>query len=190
MDRYNDMFFIIELQNPLNLQSMGPIIDPDEVRDNALMDTRDPFLVQAKKCHWEFSSLRRAKWSTKEFIYELHICSKSIQEGISCNVCNKTVDAANSMHCKICEDFDLCNSCYEEKGHEHSMVQNESTEESGKNKAQLYRKALVHASSCRNANCKQAGCLKMRKILKHAKECKHRAIGRIVSFSTTFLVYN
>ena len=37
-----------------------------------LMDGRDAFLTMAREKHFEFSSLRRCKYSTLVLIYELH----------------------------------------------------------------------------------------------------------------------
>ena len=37
-----------------------------------LMDGRDAFLTMARDRHYEFSSLRRCKYSTLALLYELH----------------------------------------------------------------------------------------------------------------------
>lgn len=36
------------------------------------MDGRDAFLTMARERHYEFSSLRRAKYSSMAMLYELH----------------------------------------------------------------------------------------------------------------------
>ena len=37
----------------------------------------------------------------------------------NCNSCSKSVETR--YHCTVCEDFDLCVSCYEKEGHKHKM---------------------------------------------------------------------
>jgi len=37
----------------------------------------------------------------------------------TCNGCQKSVETR--YHCTVCDDFDLCVSCYQEKGHIHKM---------------------------------------------------------------------
>lgn len=51
---------------------MPPIVDPDASINCDLMDGRDAFLTMAREKHYEFSSLRRAKWSSLALLYELH----------------------------------------------------------------------------------------------------------------------
>ena len=53
-------------------QSLPPIIDPDPMITCDLMDGRDAFLTMARDKHQEFSSLRRAKYSTLAMLYEIH----------------------------------------------------------------------------------------------------------------------
>ena len=63
------------------------------------MDGRDAFLNLAREKHWEFSSLRRAKYSSLSMLYELHN-----QGGdrfvYSCNSCNADIEMR--WHCKEC----------------------------------------------------------------------------------------
>ena len=102
------------------------------------MDGRDAFLTMARDRHYEFSSLRRCKYSTLALLYELHTQVmvrffthsiwthglKYISQGqdkfvYNCNTCAKSVETR--YHCTVCEDFDLCVACYQNDGHPHKM---------------------------------------------------------------------
>ena len=63
------------------------------------MDGRDAFLNLAREKHWEFSSLRRAKFSTMSMLYELH--NQGDRFIYCCNNCNSDVEFR--WHCKECE---------------------------------------------------------------------------------------
>ena len=102
------------------------------------MDGRDAFLTMARDRHYEFSSLRRCKYSTLALLYELHTqvmvrffthslwthwlqCISQGQDKFvyNCNTCAKSVETR--YHCTVCEDFDLCVACYQNDGHPHKM---------------------------------------------------------------------
>jgi E1A/CREB-binding protein len=82
------------------------------------MNGRDEFLNFARDKHYEFSSLRRAKYSTMALLYELHN-QNSEKFVYTCNKCRNTMEIR--YHCMTCEDFDLCTQCYETTGHDHKM---------------------------------------------------------------------
>ncbi len=154
------------------------------------MDTRDAFLNFARDKHYEFSSLRRARFSTMALLYELHT-STTDKFTYNCNTCRQQCEIR--YHCTVCEDFDLCEKCYNiEPKHEHKMersvpsivedcVQN-SSNPNGKSLAssQLQRQqsmqrcieALLHAVNCRNANCVNRSCFRYKRVIQHTKECK------------------
>ena len=56
---------------------------------------------------------------------ELYIAEKSIDETkISyscCDICGEMVQLGDRYRCKVCPDYDLCSSCFNSNGHEHSM---------------------------------------------------------------------
>lgn len=62
------------------------IQDPDPFIQCDLMDGRDAFLTLAREKHYEFSSLRRAKYSTMSMLYELHNQSQD-KFVYTCNNC-------------------------------------------------------------------------------------------------------
>ena len=90
------MFFVIKLNGK---QTPG-IMDPDPSMVCDLMDGRDAFLTLAREKHYEFSSLRRAKFSTMAMLVELHN-----QGGdrfvYTCNLCRRHVETR--YHCTECE---------------------------------------------------------------------------------------
>lgn len=103
------------------------------------MDGRDAFLTMARDKHFEFSSLRRAQFSTLCMLYELH--NQGTDKFVyTCNNCKNHVETR--YHCSICDvsfllnlisnfqfliqnqslqDYDLCIQCYEKIGHPHKM---------------------------------------------------------------------
>lgn len=74
------------------------------------MDGRDSFLTMAREKHYEFSSLRRAKFSTMAMLYELHNQGQD-KFVYTCNSCRANVETR--YHCMTCDDFDLCIQCYD-----------------------------------------------------------------------------
>jgi len=72
MEKHKEVFFVIRLHSTQSAASLPPINDPDASLNCDLMDGRDAFLTLAREKHFEFSSLRRAKFSTMALLYELH----------------------------------------------------------------------------------------------------------------------
>lgn len=98
-----------------------------------------------------------------------------------------------SLVCYFLQDFDLCISCYNTKGHEHQMVKwglgldddnnsqsgeaSKSPQESRRLSIQRCIQSLVHACQCRNANCSLPSCQKMKRVVQHTKGCKRKTNG-------------
>ena len=61
------------------------------------MDGRDAFLTMARERHYEFSSLRRCKYSTMSLLYELHTQGND-KFVYTCNSCNKSVETRYVQH--------------------------------------------------------------------------------------------
>lgn len=72
MDKHKEVFFVIRLHSSQSAASLPGVNDPDTLINCDLMDGRDAFLTMAREKHFEFSSLRRAKYSTMALLYELH----------------------------------------------------------------------------------------------------------------------
>ncbi|KAI6241003.1 Clathrin heavy chain [Aphelenchoides fujianensis] len=75
LEEHKEVFFTIRLvsqQAELSINDID-IDDPDPLVPSELMDGRDTFLSKARDEHWEFSSMRRAKYSTLYFCHALHV---------------------------------------------------------------------------------------------------------------------
>jgi len=77
-----------------------PIQDPDPFINCDLMDGRDAFLTMARERHYEFSSLRRAKFSSMSMLYELHNQGQD-RFVYTCNNCKGHVETR--YHCTVCD---------------------------------------------------------------------------------------
>uniref|UniRef100_A0A671WJ49 histone acetyltransferase n=1 Tax=Sparus aurata TaxID=8175 RepID=A0A671WJ49_SPAAU len=190
MEKHKEVFFVIHLHSVPMANTLPPIVDPDPMLSCDLMDGRDAFLTLARDKHWEFSSLRRCKWSTMCMLVELHNQGQD-RFVYTCNECKHHVETR--WHCTVCEDFDLCISCYNIKGHEHQMVKwglgldddsngqsgeaSKSPQESRRLSIQRCIQSLVHACQCRNANCSLPSCQKMKRVVQHTKGCKRKTNG-------------
>ena len=106
MKKHKEKFFVVLLQPPSGTNSPPPgTTDPDQLVICDLMDGRDSFLTMARERHWEFSSLRRAKFSTMAMLYELHNQS-SDRFVYNCNNCR--VEVETRYHCKECDVSGVC----------------------------------------------------------------------------------
>uniref|UniRef100_A0A4W5K6K0 histone acetyltransferase n=1 Tax=Hucho hucho TaxID=62062 RepID=A0A4W5K6K0_9TELE len=186
LDKHKEVFFVIHLHSAQMANMLPPIMDPDPLLNCDLMDGRDAFLTLARDKHWEFSSLRRCKWSTMCMLVELHNQGQD-RFVYTCNECKH--------HVRHTHDFDLCINCYAAKGHEHQMVKwglgldddsngaggageaSKSPQESRRLSIQRCIQSLVHACQCRNANCSLPSCQKMKRVVQHTKGCKRKTNG-------------
>ena len=106
MEKHKEVFFVVLLQPPSGTNSPPPgTTDPDQLVTCDLMDGRDAFLTMARERHWEFSSLRRAKFSTMAMLYELHNQS-SDRFVYNCNNCH--MDVETRYHCRECDVSTAC----------------------------------------------------------------------------------
>ncbi|XP_042588263.1 LOW QUALITY PROTEIN: CREB-binding protein-like [Cyprinus carpio] len=190
MEKHKEVFFVIHLHAGPMINTLPPIMDTDPLLTCYLMDGRDAFLTLARDKHWEFSSLRRCKFSSMCMLVELHNQGHD-QFVYTCNVCKHHVETR--WHCIVCKDFDLCINCYNSKGHEYQMVKwglglddnsnnqggeaNKSPQESRRLSIQRCIQSLVHACQCRNANCSLPSCQKMKRVVQHTKGCKRKTNG-------------
>lgn len=90
------VFFVIKLKRAHNEK----IHDPDPLITCDLMDGRDAFLTMARERHYEFSSLRRAKFSSLCMLCELHNQGQD-RFVYTCNECKHHVETR--YHCTVCE---------------------------------------------------------------------------------------
>ncbi|KAH1187208.1 hypothetical protein KIL84_019957 [Mauremys mutica] len=100
MEKHKEVFFVIRLIAGPAANSLPPIVEPDPLIPCDLMDGRDAFLTLARDKHLEFSSLRRAQWSTMCMLVELHTQSQD-RFVYTCNECKHHVETR--WHCTVCE---------------------------------------------------------------------------------------
>ncbi|XP_013855486.1 histone acetyltransferase p300, partial [Austrofundulus limnaeus] len=190
MEKHKEVFFVIRLIAGPMANALPPIADPDPLMACDLMDGRDAFLTLARDKHLEFSSLRRAQWSSMCMLVELHNQSQD-RFVYTCNECKHHVETR--FHCTVCEDYDLCITCYNTKGHVHKMEKlglglddessnqaaatTQSPGDSRRLSIQRCIQSLVHACQCRNANCSLPSCQKMKRVVQHTKGCKRKTNG-------------
>ncbi|KAH9373302.1 hypothetical protein HPB48_005047 [Haemaphysalis longicornis] len=189
MEKHKEVFFVIRLHSAQAAVSLPQIHDPDLLMQCDLMDGRDAFLTLAREKHYEFSSLRRAKYSTMAMLYELHNQGQD-RFVYTCNSCKSHVETR--YHCTVCDDFDLCVACYDREGHPHKMEKlgfdlddgssaadpkQSNPQESQRLSIQRCIHSLVHACQCRDANCRLPSCRRMKRVVQHSKSCKRKTNG-------------
>ncbi|KAK4471695.1 hypothetical protein MN116_005099 [Schistosoma mekongi] len=192
MEKLKEIFFVIRLHRHNSAASLPPTTDPDQPVHSELMDSRDAFLQMARERHLEFSSLRRAKYSSMVLLYELHM---ELRQSFmyNCNVCGAQIETR--WHCNECEEYDLCSRCYKTENHPHPMVQyglgidedSGANEESGdrpsgagtapdrRSSIEGCIRSLLHACQCRDANCRMQTCAQMKRVLCHTRNCTKKA---------------
>lgn len=176
LQRNAEAFLTINLYARNQVANLQPIDDPDPLFASEMMECRDTFLGRARERHLEFSTLRRAKFSTLTFLYDVHTENKDAFV-YSCNACQKEIETP--LQCKQCPNFHLCEACYRTRGHPHPMerlvvndenVNTAAVQQSDRKKMEQCVRLLVHASGCRDANCRTPSCLQLRRRLEHFKE--------------------
>ncbi|XP_037026644.1 CREB-binding protein-like [Bradysia coprophila] len=111
-------FFSVQLHSAESVASLEPIRDPDSLMDSFIMNGHSAFFDFTRDNNYEFSSLRRAQFSTMCILYELHN-EELKNEHYYCNNCEFRVDTR--YNCRVCEDYDLCVDCKEKIAHVHEM---------------------------------------------------------------------
>ena len=91
------MFFAIRFHQP-GTEPTDKIEDPDQTKFCELMDGRDAFLTHSRQKNWEFSSLRRAMFSSLSMLVELHNHDRFMY---NCNMCSSQI--ITKHHCTVCE---------------------------------------------------------------------------------------
>jgi len=84
--------------------------DPDPIVRSPATDSRHTFLELCQFRHYQFDSLRRAKYSSLMLLFHLqHPHSKSCRP--CCAHCEDVIHTLR-WHCDECPSFDLCGTCY------------------------------------------------------------------------------
>ncbi|XP_078432659.1 histone acetyltransferase HAC12-like isoform X2 [Wolffia australiana] len=159
-------------------------VDDDENLESEFFDSRLAFLNLCQGNHYQNDTLRRAKHSTMMILYHLH--NPSIPAFVaSCFNCHVDIEPGLGWHCESCPDYDLCASCYGEKGrsgHPHELVRHTSASHSAisdkaRSRIQLVLELLVHASRCREMHCEYPSCRHVKGLFHHGAMCKVRVAG-------------
>ena len=118
-------------------------------------------------------------------MYSLCLCSNN-PEVHTCTQLPNMHGSVTKCFVFLCvQDFDLCEPCYERHGHKHQMkkvgVGLVEIEHSGDevdqrefvNRAfQRTIEVLVHATQCKDRNCKNRSCMKMKQVIFHVRCCR------------------
>ncbi len=165
------------------------IDDDEEEMDCEFLNNRQSFLNLCQGNHYQFDSLRRAKHTSMMVLWHLHNrdAPKFVQQ---CAVCAREILQGKRYHCPTCADFDQCIDCLRNPAiprHQHPLQaipvgnqQSTLTAEQRKERQRsigLHMTLLLHASTCRSAQCTSANCAKMKGLLKHGAGCKIKANG-------------
>ncbi|XP_047317192.1 histone acetyltransferase HAC1-like isoform X3 [Impatiens glandulifera] len=170
--------------------------DSDVTIENSYFENRHSFLSFCQVNHYQFDTLRRAKHSSMMILYNLHCLTTTTN---NCSICNIGITAAaNGWHCDTCPKFNVCDSCYQQKGdscHVHKLSGRTSSSDDCLKVKQLVQKKqksvekealdlMFHISKCtpnnegRNGStCSYPNCLKVRELFRHATRCSQRASG-------------
>jgi len=84
-----------------------------------LMKGREPFLHLARLKKYEFSTLRRAKFSSLAMVKHL---GQALKLDPICNECFSFDSSKRHYACFQCKDYYLCTSCHENTHHSHTMT--------------------------------------------------------------------
>ncbi|KAM1544873.1 hypothetical protein ACFX15_044618 [Malus domestica] len=165
--------------------------DDDVISNNNLLENRHTFLSFCEKKHYQFGTLRRAKYSSKMILHHLHNATV-LTAGNTCSICHKDAVVDQRWVCEICPEFDVCATCYREKGsacHIHKLTQSSPSANRGTENRKVPKKGflirelldvLQHATTCNPSKiqpCLYPNCLQMKKLLYHADKCTVRATG-------------
>lgn len=156
-------FIVVKLQNRASLDSPPSTTDPDPLICSEIVDDRCSFRQFAYERNLEFSSPRRATFSTLLLLYKLHM-----QRHYVCKACNEKI--FTSWHCTVCCDFDLCKNCYGEGKHPHQMKQRYLYND----RANVYKERLrnslsfiQHVHECTSDKCEVKRCRNFKNYLPH-----------------------
>lgn len=83
--------------------------DPDPVIRSPLVDSRYTFLETCQFRHYQFDSLRRAKYSSLMMLFHLHNPYDRSCRPL-CKYCGETICGIR-WHCDQCANFDVCDPC-------------------------------------------------------------------------------
>ncbi|ODN00683.1 CREB-binding protein [Orchesella cincta] len=176
--RHQESFLVVILNTTeaiVNLP-MRETEDGDCLLYADLMDGRDGLLSVAMERHYEFSSYRRAMFSTMLLLFELS--HSEDQNVFMCSSCN--LHFTKGFRCMECESesasVDMCPTCHDTERHIHDMTQIETKRNQTSQTSLLQlRMALVigvlHAYTCFDDSCTRSTCQQYKQLYSHASAC-------------------
>lgn len=165
--------------------------DPDPEIDSEFFYTRHQFLSLCQGNHYQFDTLRRARHSSMMVLYHMHNPSEPAFSA-NCNICKAEISPGQGYRCKECPDFDMCEACFnnpkvshphqlmapDQKKFDETRMRLSAEQRKRRRKAmQESMRLLVHASECRDAECKIPHCMKIKGAFRHAFNCKVKVTG-------------
>ena len=181
--------------------------------DSEFFDTRLQFLSLCRGNHYQFDTLRRARYSSMVVLYHLHNPSEPAFP-TTCNICKDELNPGQGYRCQQCPDFDMCCACYEDPNiaHEHALTPPNQrkfdetrmrlTKEDKQRRDRALKETLrllLHASECRNVQdtpthgetgnvCPQEGktCMQIKSLLNHIDICRTKLMGGCLQCRNTW----
>ena len=74
--------------------------------------------------------------------------------------------------CQTCKSYRLCNDCHLQVKHPHTMIKSEIEAK------MKYMQNIIHACKCKDGNCEMQNCVKMKRVVKHTKNCTKKNDGQ------------
>lgn len=94
--------------------------EPDPIISQPFIDSRHTFLEMCQYRHFQFDTLRRAKYSSMMLLYYLHNPhAKHLRP--QCHCCHHVMTELR-WHCDQCPNYDICNDCSTTQSHEHVLT--------------------------------------------------------------------
>jgi len=94
--------------------------EPDPIISQPFVDSRHTFLEMCQFRHFQFDTLRRAKYSSMMLLYYLHNPNaKHLRP--QCQCCHHVMTELR-WHCDQCPNYDICNDCSTTHAHEHLLT--------------------------------------------------------------------
>lgn len=108
--------------------------DPDPILSCPVVDSRYTFLEICQLRHYQFDSLRRAKYSSLMMLYHLHHPDDCTYRP-KCSNCRQYIEEIR-WHCEVCYDYEICRKCKE-------VLSKQYQEEASGSKTPSNRKAKI-----------------------------------------------
>ncbi|KAG9145913.1 hypothetical protein Leryth_025410 [Lithospermum erythrorhizon] len=166
--------------------------DEDVVLDTDIFENRNSFLTFSRENHYQFDSLRHAKYSSTMILYHLH---KQISRRLAtiCGICQKRIMINDGRRCEASPAIIVCSTCYGREGnhahiheptHRASMTEHCTTDKQPqKQETSLFKeetlKSIVHAFQYDHSKeaCSDLRCFQFRRLFHHRNICKKRVTG-------------